>query len=109
MADGLFYNDLRSPFLTADPTIAPVSLSTTDKAIYTPSNFPVLGGQYWVPGKKLKIRMFGRMTTAATPGNFTWDVYYGNGTDANGTIIMSGTATALVANGTALSWCAEFN
>jgi len=68
MADGLFYNDIRAPMLIADPSIAPVSLATTDKALYTPSNFPVLGGQYWVAGKKMKIYMFGRMTTAANAG-----------------------------------------
>lgn len=109
MADGLYYNDVRAPFLTSDPSIAPVSLSTTNKALYTASNFPVLGGQYWVPGKKMKIRLFGRMTTAATPGNFQWAVYYGSGADANGTIIQSSTAQALQINQTAKDWCAEFN
>ena len=65
MADGLFYNDLREPFISAD--ISAVTLSTTDLALYPASNFPVLGGQYWArPGKKMRIRMFGKITTAAT-------------------------------------------
>ena len=45
MADGLFYNDLREPFLTGD--IAAVTLAATAKALYPASNFPVLGGQYF--------------------------------------------------------------
>lgn len=49
--DGAFYNDLREPFIGADQS--PVTLSTTDKALYTASAFPVLGGQYFARiGKK---------------------------------------------------------
>ena len=45
MADGLFYNDLREPFVATDLTaISPLS---TAVALYTPSSFPVLGGQYF--------------------------------------------------------------
>lgn len=107
MADGLFYNDLRSPFLTAD--VGSVTLATTDKALYPVSNFPVLGGQYWsFIGKKMRIRLFGRITTGTTPGNGTWDVYYGSGADATGTILASSAAFALTASQTNLSWFAEF-
>ena len=106
MSDGLFYNDLREPFIGAD--IASVTLSTTDKALYPKDNFPVLGGQYFSRvGKKLKIKLFGKITTAATPGNLTWDIYYGTGADANGTILASSAAIALQANQTNLSWMCE--
>lgn len=106
MADGLFYNDLREPFIASDQ--AAVTLATTAKALYTPSAFPVLGGQYFArPGKKLKIKLFGRMTTGATPGNGSFNVYYGTGADANGVVLMTGTPVALVAAGTNLSWEAE--
>ena len=106
MADGLFYNDLREPFIGTD--IASVTLASTDKALYPASNFPVLGGQYFTRiGKKLRIRLFGRITTAATPGNLTWDIYYGNGADANGTILASSAAVALQASQTNLSWMME--
>src|SRR5215475_8987672 len=106
--DGPFYNDLRSPFTAAD--VASVTLSTTDKALYPVGNFPVLGSNYfgWV-GKSIRIRLFGRITTAATPGNLTWDVYWGTGADANGTIIGSSAAIALQASQTNLSWIAEFD
>lgn len=106
MADGLFYRDLREPFIGADQ--AAVTLAATAKALYTPSAFPSLGGQYFSRiGKKIAIRLFGRMTTGATPGNGSFNVYYGNGTDANGTLLMTGTAVALTASKTNLSWWAE--
>jgi hypothetical protein len=103
MADGLFYTDTREPFVSVAP--AAVTLAATDKALYTASQFPVLGGQYWGrPGKKVRIRLFGQMTTGATPGNGTFDIYYGSGADANGTILASSGTLALVANATNLSW-----
>ncbi len=109
MADNAqFYNDLREPHIVGPTDIAAVTLAATAKALYTPSNFPVLGGNYFArPGKKLKIRLWGRMTTGATPGNGSFNVYYGDGTDANGVALATGTATALVANATALAWTAE--
>lgn len=108
MADGIFYNDLREPHFVSD--LAPVTLAATAKALYTPSAFPVLGGQYFVrPGKKLKIRLFGKMTTVLTPGNGSFNVYYGNGADANGVLLMTGTPVALSASQTNLSWRAEIN
>ena len=105
--DGQYYWDTRMPFTAAD--IASVTLSTTDKALYPVANFPVLGSNYFGGiFKKLKIFMFGRITTAATPGNGTFDVYWGNGTDANGTILQSSATVALTASQTNLSWEAEF-
>lgn len=103
MADGLFYNDLREPFMVSD--LATVTLAATAKALYTPSSFPVLGGQYFArPGKKLRIRLFGKLTTGATPGNGSFNVYYGTGADANGVLLMTGAPVALTANQTNLSW-----
>ena len=106
--DGPFYTDLRSPFTAAD--IASVTLATTDLALYPVANFPVLGSNYFsYVGKKLKIRMFGRMTTAATPGNGTVDVYWGSGAAANGTILQSSAAIALAANRTSEAWRMELD
>ena len=103
MADGLFYLDTREPFVSAD--IPAVTLAATAKALYPASNFPVLGGQYFArPGKALRITMFGRMTTGLTPGNGSFNVHYGTGADANGTLLMTGTPVALVASATSLSW-----
>ena len=104
--DGPFYLDTREPAIGAD--IAAVTLAATAKALYPTSNFPVLGGHYFARvGKKIRIRLFGRMTTGATPGNGSFNVYYGTGADANGVLLMTGTPVALVAGGTNLSWAAE--
>lgn len=107
MADnGSFFLDTREPFIVSD--LATVTLATTAKALYTPSDFPVLGGQYWARGgKRLWIRLFGKMTTAVTPGNGSFNVYYGDGTDANGVLLMTGTPVALSASKTNLSWWAD--
>lgn len=106
--DGPFYLDLREPFIGAD--LASVTLSTTDVALYTPSAFPVLGGQYWARiGKRMKIRLFGKITTGTTPGNLTIDVYYGSGANATGTILASSAALTLIASQTNISWEIEIN
>lgn len=103
MADGPFYLDSRAPFISTNVTA--VTLATTDKAMYPKDNFPVLGGNYFnYIGKSILIELFGRFTTAGTPGNLTVDVYYGSGADANGTIISSSAAVALTASQTDLSW-----
>lgn len=103
MMDGPFYLDLREPHFVSD--LAAVTLSTTAKALYTASAFPVLGGQYFArPGKRLRVRAFGKITTAATPGNGSFDIYYGTGADANGVVLASSAALALTASQTNLSW-----
>jgi hypothetical protein len=107
MADnGSFFNDTRAPFVVVNP--AAVTLATTAKALYTASQFPTLGGNYFnYPGKKLRIRLFGQITTAATPGNGSFNVYYGSGADATGVLLMTGTPVALTAAQTNLAWEAE--
>lgn len=106
MANDIFYMDSLPPWIVAD--IASVTLSTTAKALYPASNYPVTGaGFFKFAGKAVLIRMFGRITTAATPGNGSWDIYWGTGADANGTIIVSSAAEALTASQTNLSWYME--
>jgi hypothetical protein len=106
--DAQFYLDTREPFIGAD--LGAVTLSTTDLALYAQANFPVLGGQYWARvGKRMKIRLFGKITTGATPGNLTIDVYYGTGAAANGTILASSAALTLVASQTNISFEMEIN
>lgn len=100
------YNiDTAAPFIIAD--VAPVTLASTDKALYPKDNFPVLGGQFFTSGRKLRIRLFGKITTAATPGNGTFGVYYGTGADANGVLLASSAALTLIASQTNLSWTVE--
>ena len=106
MADNAsFFNDLRVPFINADVTS--VTLAATNKALYPISNCPAMGKDYWWIGKKVKIRLFGRITTAATPGNLTLAVFYGTGADANGVSLAASAAVALTASQTNLSWMLE--
>jgi hypothetical protein len=106
MADGLFYNDLREPFIASD--LAGISPLATAVALYTPSSFPVLGGQYFSRvGKALRIRLFGRCTSAATPGNVSFAVYYGTGASANGVLLASSGAVAWTASQAAMSFMVE--
>ncbi len=106
MMDGAFYLDSRAPFIAVD--VPAVTLAATAKALYTTDYFPVLGGNYFnFPGKAILIRLFGRVTTAATPGNGSFDVYWGTGADATGNILASSAALALSINQTNVSWWAE--
>jgi hypothetical protein len=101
--DGAFYNDLRDPHISVD--ITAVTLAATNKALYPVANFPFLGGQYFArPGKKMRIRLFGRITTVLTPGNLTLAVLYGTGADANGVSLAASAAQTLVASQTNISW-----
>lgn len=103
MADGLFYVDTRMPFVTVDP--AAVTLTTTDLALLTAAHLPVLGANYFgFPGKAVRIRMFGRITTAVTPGNGTFSLYWGTNGAANGVVVCASQAFALTASQTNLSW-----
>ena len=104
--DGPFWVDLRSPHIAAD--VASVTLAATAKAMVPVANLPVLGANYfgWV-GKAVRIRVMGRLTTAATPGNMTASLYWGNGTDANGTVLAASAAHALTASQANLTWYIE--
>jgi hypothetical protein len=107
--DGAYYWDTRLPFISGPTQIAAVTLAATAKALYTAGAFPVLGANYFgFPGKKLRIRMAGRVTTAATPGNGSFNVLYGTGADANGTLLMTGGPVALTASQTSISWWGEW-
>lgn len=98
MADGLFYLDTREPHFVSD--ITAVTMAATAKAIYPAAAFPVLGGGYFNrPGKTIKISMWQKIIVAGTPGNFSYNVHWGTGADANGTLICTaGTPVALNAS-----------
>ena len=106
MADGLFYTDLREPHIASD--LAAISPLATAVALYTPSAFPVLGGHYFArPGKALRIRLFGRCTSAVTPGNVSFAIYYGTGASANGVLLASSTPVAWTASQANMSFMVE--
>lgn len=108
------YHETRNPYKqTADYTQR--TLSTTSISILTIATdlagssftFPL---NYWDLGKKVHFRMYGKMTTAATPGNLTVEIRHQTGTvtDAGGTILATSAAVALGANKTAASWFFDF-
>ena len=101
--DGPFYVDSRAPHISAD--VASVTLASTLKAMIPVANIPVLGTNYFsYIGKAMRITLFGRITTGATPGNGTFSLLWGSGADATGTTVASSAAWALTANMTNTSW-----
>jgi hypothetical protein len=102
MADGNFYVDSRAPWLVADTSA--LSILTTDSPPVPLANLPVMGSNYWWVGKLIRIRMFGRLTTGTTPGTLTWDIYWGSGAAAIGTLLASSAAITLSASQTNLAW-----
>lgn len=104
---GLSFNlhETIDPLVSADE--AAVTLATTNKGLIPAARYN-LGSQFFNKvGRKLRIRAFGKITTAATPGNFTGDVLFGTGADANGTSLGATAAVALTASQTNLSWECE--
>jgi hypothetical protein len=106
MAGSFFYN-LLLPHVAVDPTS--VTLSTTDLPLVATGYLPPLGNFFTDVGKRLRIEMLGRITTGATPGNLTFDVYWGTNAAANGTILASSAAQALTASQTNLSWMLQLD
>jgi hypothetical protein len=105
--DGPFYVDSRAPHISGD--VAAVTLAATNKALIPVANLPVLGSNYFgYIGKAVRITMFGRITTAATPGNGQFNLYWGSGIDATGTIIASSATFALTAAQTNITWVCQF-
>lgn len=101
-ADGTFYRDTRQPFLVADA--ASVTITT---AVCTPAattNFAFLPANYFWAGKTVKHTQFARMTTGATPGNWTWSFGLSN---ADNTRLTSSAAIAAKASQTNLMIKAE--
>lgn len=98
---GNFYRDILEPF-RINP--AAVTLTTTLKALYGVQFVKAMGKDFWRVDRKIKIRLFGQITTAATPGNLVLSVLYGTGADANGVTLQSTAALTLIASQTNLSW-----
>lgn len=106
--DKLFNIFARDPLSEAD--ISAVTLAATYKALYPAANFPVLDTNYFSRvGKRMRIRVFGKITTAATPGNGQMALYYGSGADVDGVKLVESAAQTLIASQTNLTWEAEFD
>jgi hypothetical protein len=104
--DGPFWVDLRAPHMNAD--VASVTLTAAALPMVPVANLPPLGANYFsFVGKAVRLTLHGRITTAATPGNGTFSLYWGNGTGANGTVIAASAAHALIASQSNISWRLE--
>lgn len=103
MADGLYYVDTRSPHISADP--GAVTIIGTNKALIPIGNIPILGANYFgYIGKALRIRLWGRWSTAAAPGTQTFSLFWGTGADANGTAICTSQVITPIASLVNTSW-----
>lgn len=101
-AEGIYYQDSKTPFATAD--YSTITLSTTSLMLWPAAvHTPTAGGAYWWAGKKMHLRCFGKITTAATPGNLTVEIRYGT-TDNAGSLLATSAALTLVASQTNIAW-----
>lgn len=107
------YHETRDPFFTSGDftAVAPITTSISMIPILrVPATNLAFPAGYWLkPGRRWWIRMFGKITTAATPGNVTFEIRHQTGTptDAGGTILATSAATAATANKTNISWLME--
>jgi hypothetical protein len=105
---GLSFNlhETIDPLVFADES--DITLASTYKALIPTARYN-LGTQFFNKvGRKLRIRAFGKITTAATPGNGQMGILFGTNADANGVTVCQSAAFALTAGQTTLSWEAEF-
>lgn len=95
----------RPPFHIADGTAA------TAAALAEISPVPpiVFGANELEQGSRLEFSSFGRLTTAATPGTFTYGIYIGTGAIAAGQAAITSAAIAGIASQTNRTWRIEGN
>ena len=100
--DGPFYCDLKPPFTHASGSTT--TLTTVNQALYPTGWLPQLGGYFNYVGKLLYIRSIGAATSGTTPGNFGFNLFWGNNTANNGNNLGGGVATAWTASITNAAW-----
>lgn len=114
--EGGNYHETRDP-ITQTSDYATITLAATAKSIMSiTADLPGSPLQhdkqgYWKIGKKWHVRVFGKFTTAATPGNLTCEIRHQTGaavSDAGGTILATSGAVALGASKTNASWFFDF-
>jgi hypothetical protein len=104
---GLSFNlhETIDPLVQADES--DITMASTYKALIATGRYN-LGTQFFNKvGRKLRIRAFGKITTAATPGNIQMGILWGTNADNNGTMVCLRAAVALTAGQTTLSWEVE--
>lgn len=94
MTGGAFYRDSILPFSAGAQTS--VTLSTSSKRIAPNDAFPQLGGYFNYVGRALRVRISGKYTTGATPGNLSFSPLWGPGVDNSGTNLGGVSLTGVV-------------
>ena len=101
MDGGPFFHDTRASAIITAPASA-ITLAATDKLLH-PGSLTAVPAGYFIAGKKLRLTVWGTITTAATPGNLQIAAYVGSA-DAGGTAVLpTSGAIALVASQTNIS------
>jgi hypothetical protein len=101
----IYYVAPYPPFHTADgatATAAALAEISPTPSIVLPANLLEAGG-------RLEFSAFGRLTTAATPGTFTFGIYIGTGAIGAGQAAIVSSAIAGVASQTNKTWRIEGN
>lgn len=99
-----WYSDLKPPFAADDfPTI---TLSTTSLMLFPSALWAPTYATDWFAGKRMKLELWGKATTVATPGNLTIEIRYGT-TDNGGTILATSAAVAMGASKSNITWRME--
>lgn len=93
------------PFHTADGTTA----TAAALAEISPAPTIVLPANLLEAGSRLEFSSFGRITTAATPGTWTFGIYIGTGAIASGQAAIASAALAAKASMTNVTWRIEGN
>lgn len=99
------YHETIDPPCFADE--AAVTLAATYKALIPTSRYNLATQFFSKPGRRLRIRAFGKITTAVTPGNGQMGILFGSNVDANGVNVVQSAAFALVASQTNIAWNVE--
>jgi hypothetical protein len=109
------YHETRDPyFQSADfGSTSPIATSISMVPILrVPATHLMFPAFYWLkPGRRWYIVMQLKLTTAVTPGNFTFEIRHQTGaapTDAGGTILATSAATAFTASKTNITAVAQF-
>lgn len=99
------YHETIDPPIGADE--AAVTLAATYGALIPAARYN-LGAQFFNKvGRRLRIRMGGRITTGLTPGNGQIAILFGTGASNNGVNVCQSAAFALVASQTNITWNVE--
>lgn len=107
------YHETRNPYkqtadyaavtITTGQSILPITTQLVGSSLQFPAG-------YWDLGKKMHCRIFAKVTTGATPGNFTYTIRHQTGTptDAGGTALATSAASAAGASKTNASLFIDF-